>query len=99
MYTASKIRLSVRRENTTSVATGKSQNTRTCQLSLEIIKDIKDWELSNKSSKSVVKFYWWCQYTEYGVIWITIEPTIERTPGNVTLHCDINDLKISTDSE
>ena len=68
MYTVSKIWLSIRREKTTSVAIGKSQKTRTCQLSLEIIKDIKDWELSNKSLKSVVKFYRWCQYTEYGVI-------------------------------
>ena len=61
-----------------------------------IIKDIKGWELSNELEKFVFKFFGGATTKDMESY---IQPTIERAPSNVILHCGTNDLKTSTDHE
>ena len=60
-----------------------------------IIKDIKSCEPSNESEKFVVTFLGGATAKDMES---HIQPTIERAPSNIILHCGTNDLKLSTDS-
>ena len=77
-----------------------SKNSKKMNLSViigeSIIKNIKEWELSNELEIFVVKFFGGATTKD---VESYIQPTIERAPSNVILHCGTNDLKASTDPE
>ena len=55
-----------------------------------IIKDIKDWEISDGENKFVVR-----HFPDY--IKLYVVPTIKLNPETIVVHCGLNDLKTEKD--
>ena len=87
---------SKRQNNISSNSKNSKNNNVSVIIGDAIIKDIKGWELSNKSEKFVVKFFGGATTKAMESY---IQLAIERAPSNVILHCGTNDLKTSTDPE
>ena len=85
---------SKRKNNISSISKNPKNKIVSVIIGDSIIKGIKGWKLSNESEKIVV-----FGGASTKDIESYIQPTIERAPNILILHCGTNVLKTSTDPE
>ena len=85
---------SKRKNNISSISKNPKNKIVSVIIGDSIIKGIKGWKLSNESEKIVVFGGASTKHIES-----YIQPTVERAPNSLILHCGTNVLKTSTDPE
>ena len=61
-----------------------------------IIKDMKNWELTDESNKAVVKSF---RGFTTNQMKCSVKPTTEQNPKNIILHCVTNDINDDSDPQ